>query len=109
MFPFSVFFFFCLIPADNLKATLSSKAFSPSRLSPHSDTDSVFLSSPVTPALNPPDLEASPEISEAAESCVAPTPEPCLPQKSETNDVDHKVPRSVCINSLFNYCSCVNI
>ncbi|KAM7392557.1 hypothetical protein PAMA_007597 [Pampus argenteus] len=65
--------------AESLKATLSSKACSPSSHSPDSDTDSVF---PVSPAT----LEEAPSDPEANEGSWA---EAHL-QKTDTNNIDFK-------------------
>ena len=84
---------FCF-PAENLKATLSSKACSPSSHSSDSDTDSVFPLSPSTPLQPPSDSETSPETLEAAEGSWndAFVPEsPTLSQKQDTNDIEFKV------------------
>ncbi|KAM8743941.1 rho guanine nucleotide exchange factor 28 isoform 2-T2 [Acanthopagrus schlegelii] len=84
--------------AENLKATLSSKACSPSSHSSDSDTDSVFPLSPSTPLQPPSDSETSPETPEAAEGSWndAFVPEsPTLSQKQDTNDIEFKVAQSV--------------
>lgn len=91
----------CLISAENLKATLSPGAVSPSSLSPRSDTDSVFLSSPAPPVRDVPDHESPPENS-AAELPEPPAPEQrSLQQRSQINDMDLKVPLSFCFHTQF--------
>ncbi|KAM9841634.1 rho guanine nucleotide exchange factor 28 [Aulostomus maculatus] len=84
--------------AENLKATLSSMACSPSSHSPDSDTDSVFPGSPITPLETPSDPEASPGDPGADEGSridaslfQSPTPS----QNPATGDVDLKVAQSV--------------
>ncbi|XP_018529451.1 rho guanine nucleotide exchange factor 28 isoform X2 [Lates calcarifer] len=85
--------------AENLKATLSSKARSPSSHSPDSDTDSVF---PVSPAalVEPPSdsSEPSPENPEASEGSwteAVVLQSPTHLQKMDTDDIDIKVAQSV--------------
>ncbi|XP_063745546.1 rho guanine nucleotide exchange factor 28 isoform X1 [Eleginops maclovinus] len=80
--------------AKNLKATLSSKACSPSSPSPDSDTDSVFPVSPAAPVSPPSDSEASPETLEAREGSWTDAfmlQAPCGLPKTDTNDIDFKV------------------
>lgn len=94
MFSLSV----CLISAENLKATLSPRAGSPSSLSPRSDADSGFLSSPVPPVRDLPDRESAPENS-TAELSEPPAPEQRSLQRSQINDMDLKVPLSSCFHA----------
>nr|XP_046230151.1 rho guanine nucleotide exchange factor 28 isoform X2 [Scatophagus argus] len=84
--------------AENLKATLSSKACSPSSPSSDSDTESVFPVSPGALVQPPSDSQNSPENPEASEgSCaelrVLESPTPL--HKTDTNDIDFKVAQSV--------------
>ncbi|XP_068562706.1 rho guanine nucleotide exchange factor 28 isoform X2 [Cebidichthys violaceus] len=84
--------------AENLKATLSSQACSPSTHSPDSDTDSVFPVSPATPLQPPSDSEASPENPEASEGSWTETlvlQASSLLQQPDRNDIDFKVAQSV--------------
>ncbi|XP_019124676.1 rho guanine nucleotide exchange factor 28 isoform X2 [Larimichthys crocea] len=84
--------------AENLKATLTSKACFPSSPSPDSDTDSVFPPSPAALVQPPSDSEASPESPEASEgswteALVLQSSTPV--QKTDTSDIDSKVAQSV--------------
>ncbi|XP_044189814.1 rho guanine nucleotide exchange factor 28 isoform X2 [Thunnus albacares] len=84
--------------AENLKATLSSKACSPSSHSLDSDIDSVFPVSPATLEEPPSDPEASPGDPEANEGSWTETivlQSPTHLQKTDTNDIDFKVAQSV--------------
>ncbi|KAM9338704.1 rho guanine nucleotide exchange factor 28 [Symphorus nematophorus] len=84
--------------AENLKATLTSKACSPSSHSSDSDTDSVFPVSPAAPTQPLSDSEAPPENPEAGEGSWTETFElesPALLQKTDMNDIDFKVAQSV--------------
>ncbi|XP_022624945.1 rho guanine nucleotide exchange factor 28 [Seriola dumerili] len=85
--------------AENLKATLSSKARSPSSQSPDSDTDSVFPVSPAPLAELPSDpSEPSPETPEASEGSWTEAlvfQSPTHLQKTDTDEVDLKVAQSV--------------
>ncbi|XP_056259969.1 rho guanine nucleotide exchange factor 28 isoform X2 [Seriola aureovittata] len=85
--------------AENLKATLSSKARSPSSQSPDSDTDSVFPVSPAPLAELPSDpSEPSPETPEASEASWTEAlvfQSPTQLQKTDTDEVDLKVAQSV--------------
>ncbi|XP_033979177.1 rho guanine nucleotide exchange factor 28 isoform X1 [Trematomus bernacchii] len=84
--------------AKNLKATLSSKACSPSSPSPDSDTDSVFPVSPAAPAPPPSDSEASPKTPGAGEGSWTGgflLQAPCGLPKPDGNDIDFKVALSV--------------
>ncbi|XP_072228775.1 rho guanine nucleotide exchange factor 28 isoform X4 [Leuresthes tenuis] len=86
--------------AENLKATLSSKARSPSSYSQDSDTDSVFPASPATLAEPTSDFsEASPENPEASEGSWVEDfvlcPPPADSQNNNLNDIDFKISQSV--------------
>ncbi|KAK1883401.1 Rho guanine nucleotide exchange factor 28 [Dissostichus eleginoides] len=84
--------------AKNLKATLSSKACSPSSPSPDTDTHSVFPVSPAAPAPPPSDSEASPETPGAGEGSWTGgflLQAPCGLPKQDSNDIDFKVALSV--------------
>ncbi|XP_071321529.1 rho guanine nucleotide exchange factor 28 isoform X2 [Trachinotus anak] len=85
--------------AESLKATLSTKARSPSSQSPDSDTDSAFPVSPATPAeLTSDPSEPSPENPEASEGSWTKAlvfQSPAHLQKTETDDIDLKVAQSV--------------
>ncbi|XP_070706318.1 rho guanine nucleotide exchange factor 28 [Pempheris klunzingeri] len=84
--------------AENLKATLSSKACSPSSHSLDSDTDSVFPVSPAAIVQPPTDSEASPENAEASEGSWSEAlvlHSPTLLQKTGPNDIDLEVAQSV--------------
>ncbi|XP_070845479.1 rho guanine nucleotide exchange factor 28 [Chaetodon trifascialis] len=84
--------------AENLKATLSSRACCPSSQSSDSDTDSVFPVSPAPPAQPPSDLEASPENPEGSEGSWTEAfvlESPTLLQNTDYNDINIKVAQSV--------------
>nr|XP_019938029.1 PREDICTED: rho guanine nucleotide exchange factor 28-like [Paralichthys olivaceus] len=79
--------------AENLKATLSAKAHSPSSNSPYSDMDSVFAVSPAPHVQLPSDSsEPSPETPEAADGSWT---QAVVPQSPESDDIDLKVAHSV--------------
>lgn len=80
------------IPAENLKAMLSSPACStPSSLTPDSDTDSEFPSSLVALMQTSSDSETSPESTEAGEGSELHMLHPPLLQKTDAKNVDLKV------------------
>ncbi|CAB1455847.1 unnamed protein product [Pleuronectes platessa] len=75
--------------AETLKATLSTKARSPSSPRPDSDTDSVFAVSPAPRVQFPSDSSVpSPETPEAAERSWT---QALVPQSPESDDIDLKV------------------
>ncbi|XP_034458148.1 rho guanine nucleotide exchange factor 28 isoform X3 [Hippoglossus hippoglossus] len=79
--------------AENLKATLSAKARSPSSHGPDSDTDSVFAVSPAPHVQLPSDSsEPSPATPEAGEGSWT---QAVVPQSPESDDIDLKVSQSV--------------
>ncbi|XP_035481788.2 rho guanine nucleotide exchange factor 28 isoform X2 [Scophthalmus maximus] len=79
--------------AENLKATLSTKARSPSSHSPDSDTHSVFAVSPAPLVELPTDSsELSPENPDASEGSWS---EAIVLQSRESDDIDFKVAQSV--------------
>ncbi|XP_029024982.1 rho guanine nucleotide exchange factor 28 isoform X2 [Betta splendens] len=80
--------------AENLKATLSSKAGLAASSSPDPDTDSLFPASPAPLLETPSDpSEASPEAPEPSES--SSTEDLVLQPPSDSNDIDLKVAQSV--------------
>ncbi|XP_051794630.1 rho guanine nucleotide exchange factor 28 isoform X2 [Acanthochromis polyacanthus] len=82
--------------AENLKATLSSKACSPSSDTQDSDTDSMFPLSPATlvePTAESP--EASPDNPESSEPEAMVLQTPADLPKPDANGVDFKVAQSV--------------